>query len=294
MQNAAEWFNLFTSVYQPWVEKTWATENSRLHNAIRYCLSGEGKRVRATISMMVCEAYGKDPRFALPAAVSTEMIHAYSLAHDDLPCMDDDDLRRGRASLHKAFDEATALLAGDAILTDSFRVLSDADFFPSEFKLTIEQRLKSVTELSLAAGGQGMVLGQDEDMFWTGRGHYDLKTLERIHRGKTGALLGASASMGAIAAGAPDSSIPQWREFGVMIGLAFQALDDLLDESNSTGKSKGKDKAQGKLTFLAQYTNDEVLSLAKSYTQTAIALIPDKDRARYLIEFVEKLVFRTK
>jgi geranylgeranyl pyrophosphate synthase len=139
-----------------------------------------------------------------------------------------------------------------------------------------------------------MVYGQDQDMYWTGRSDYDVKTLERIHRGKTGALLGASAALGAIAGGASEDSVAKWREFGILVGLAFQAVDDVLDESDSTGKSKGKDREQGKLTFLRFHSNDEVLNLAKGYTAQAVALIPNKGQAQDVIDFVESLIFRAK
>ncbi len=282
----------FSKVFRPFVEKSWPDQASRLHQAINYCLAGDGKRVRAILSMLVSESHGQDSESALAGAVSVEMIHAYSLAHDDLPCMDNDDFRRGRPSLHKAFDEATALLAGDAILTDAMRVLADPQFFPHSPALTAEQRIWSLAELTRAAGGHGMVYGQDQDMHWTGRSDYDLKTLERIHRGKTGALLGASAALGAIAGGVPMETVGQWREFGVLMGLAFQAVDDVLDESDSTGKSKGKDKSQGKLTFLRFHSNDEVLSLARGYTDAAVALIPKGVDADQVIDFAQKLIFR--
>jgi geranylgeranyl diphosphate synthase type II len=294
MQAVIDPLDLFSNVYQQFLVRAWPDQTSRLHKAIQYCLSGDGKRVRAQLAMLVCKAYGKDPRLAVTGAIAVEMVHAYSLSHDDLPCMDNDDFRRGRPSLHRAFDEATALLAGDAILTDAFRVLSDKEFFQESDLLTTDQRLRSVAELALAAGGHGMVYGQDADMYWTGKGHYDLQTLEKIHRGKTGALLGASAAIGAIAGGASSGEVSHWREFGVMIGLAFQAVDDLLDESKSTGKSTGKDKAQGKLTYLSLFTNDEVLNLAKRYTEAALAHVPQQASANAVTEFVQKLVFRKK
>lgn len=285
---------MFSNTFKPFLSKSWPDSQSRLHQAINYCLDGDGKRVRALLAMMVNEAFGRDLDASLAGAVAIEMVHAYSLAHDDLPCMDDDDMRRGRPSLHKAFDEATALLAGDAILTDAMRVLADPEFFPHSLSLTPDQRLRSLAELTRAAGGHGMVYGQDLDMYWTGRADYDLKTLERIHRGKTGALLGASAAVGAISGGASSEAVARWREFGVLIGLAFQAVDDLLDESNSTGKSAGKDRSQGKLTFLRFHSNDEVLNLARGYTEAAIALIPEGIDARKIIAFVDSLIFRTK
>jgi geranylgeranyl diphosphate synthase type II len=285
---------LFAASFTGFLENSWPDQSSRLHQAIHYCLSGDGKRVRALLAMMVCESYGKDPQLALTAAIAVEMIHAYSLVHDDLPCMDNDDWRRGRPSLHKAFDDATALLAGDAILTDAMRVLVDAEFNPHVSALNDHQRLLNVRELTRAAGSYGMVYGQDQDMLWTGRGRYTAETLEKIHIGKTGGLIGASCAMGAVAAGVSESEIECWRKFGVFVGLAFQAIDDTLDDTDKTGKTKGKDAVQGKLTFLSLYANDEVLNLARAYTDKAIAVIPQGIRADSIVDFAKDLVFRRK
>lgn len=285
---------VFTATFNHFVANAWPDETSKLHQAIRYCLAGDGKRVRALLAMMVCESYGQNSRQALAAATAVEMVHAYSLAHDDLPCMDNDDWRRGRPSLHKAFDEATALLAGDAILTDAMRVLVDRNFFEGLIDLSDHQRMLSVRELARAAGGHGMVYGQDLDMYWTGRETYTQETLEKIHAGKTGALLGASCAMGAVAAGATDPDIESWRQFGILVGLAFQAIDDTLDVTESTGKSQGKDVAQGKLTFLSLHSYDEVLRLASGYTASAITLVPEAAKADRIIEFVKELLSRRK
>lgn len=285
---------IFSDAFNKMVESSWSDRESRLHQAVTYCLSGEGKRVRALLSMLVCESYGKDSSVAVPAGMAVEMIHAYSLAHDDLPCMDNDDWRRGRPSLHRAFDEATALLAGDAILTDAMRVLVDQDFNQACSQLTDHQKVLSLRELTRAAGGHGMVFGQDQDMYWTGKGHYSIEVLETIHRGKTGGLIGAACALGAIAAGAQESDIRRWRDFGVLVGLAFQAVDDTLDQASNTGKSLGKDAEQGKLTFLALHSREQVLELASKYTEEALKLIPSNIDSQSIREFVKTLIFRQK
>ncbi len=286
--------DLFNLTFRRLISTAWPIRDSRLHKAIRYCLEGDGKRVRAMMAMLTCEAFGKDPRRALSSATAVEMIHAYSLAHDDLPCMDNDDWRRGKPSLHKAFDEATALLAGDAILTDAMRILSDESFYPESSLIPDGDRLQLVCELTVAAGGQGMVYGQDLDMFWTGKGSCDAGTLDQIHRGKTGALMGAACAMGAISAGASREEILAMRQFGVCIGLAFQAIDDVIDKAGLTGKSVGKDQAQGKLTYLSLFSADEIRTRARTMTSEAQKKLPQRLKSDELVRFAEQLVFRIK
>ena len=250
--------------------------------------------MRALLAMLVCDSYGKDLRLALSSAVAVEMVHAYSLAHDDLPCMDNDDLRRGRPALHKAFDECTALLAGDAILTDAMRVLVDHDFFPDAAFVRMSDRARLVREMVIGAGGQGMVYGQDQDICWTGKLNSSLGQLESIHKAKTGALMGAAASMGAIAAGASESDVCNWREFGALVGLAFQAMDDVLDDAPATGKTANKDKDQKKLTYMALFAREDVMNIARKHTGDAIDLIPGNVRRDDLINFIEALTSRQK
>lgn len=264
-----------------------------LHRAVHYVLEGEGKRVRALCAMLSAKALGKDPRVALSAACAVEMIHAYSLVHDDLPCMDNDDWRRGRPSAHRAFDESTALLAGDALLTDAFQVLTDGEWLPENLAVHPEQQAKQVAVLARAAGGQGMVLGQARDLWWTARSGATADNLNQVHLEKTGALLGASCALGAIAAGASREEVAAFQEFGRLIGLAFQAIDDTLDTSIHTGKSMGKDQAQQKLTYLKFHSTSDIKSLAKDLTNRAKALLPAV-AAEELKEFAEGLVFRTR
>jgi geranylgeranyl diphosphate synthase type II len=284
--------NDFNEMFSRFVETNYDDDRSSLHAAVRYCLNGRGKRVRASLAMMVCQSYQQPYQRAFSSATAVEMIHAYSLAHDDLPCMDNDDIRRGRPSLHRAFDEATALLAGDALLTDAFNVIMDEVFFQSAHNLSAEDRLRQVGELAKAAGGRGMVLGQSMDMTWTGRMGFDKGVLDAIHAGKTGALLGAACAMGAIAAGADTQDVARWRECGILTGLAFQAVDDTLDLREGTGKSSGKDDAQGKLTYLTLFDRKKVLELAEDYTEKATALIPNSCEKQSIVAYLQALIHR--
>lgn len=283
---------LFSRSFENFLDAQWRDGDSRLHCAIKYCLSGEGKRIRAALSMLVCASYDKNPRLALSSATAVEMIHAYSLAHDDLPCMDNDDMRRGRPSLHRAFDECTALLAGDAILTDAMRLLVDDDFFPDSSLVRVSDRVRLVRELALASGSSGMVYGQDKDIFWTARSEFSLSDVEVIHKAKTGALMGAASAMGAISAGATDEVVRIWREIGVLLGLAFQAIDDALDTSDATGKTPNKDEQQKKLTYMALFERDKVIQIAKTHSVEAIQLIPGNVRKDELINFIGTLLSR--
>lgn len=188
----------------------------------RYPLFGGGKRIRPLLVFAAYEAVThSDPAPSLPAAAAVELIHTYSLVHDDLPCMDDDDMRRGRPTVHRAFDEPAAVLAGDALLTEAFRILATAP-------LSAETRIALVAELSTAAGYLGMVGGQAADIA-LGSSITDVAVLERLHRGKTGALIQASVRMGAKVAGANAEVFEQLSVYGEHVGLAFQLADDVLD-----------------------------------------------------------------
>ena len=216
-----------------------------LVDAMRYATLGGGKRIRPLLTCATATSLGAEISRALGPACAVECIHAYSLIHDDLPAMDDDDLRRGRPTVHVAFDEATAILAGDALQTLAF------DFIANDSTLSLEARVEMIRVLTTAAGWQGMVGGQALDMDATGKA-LSLDALERMHRGKTGALLIASVELGAVAAGVAAAPRSALREFGAAIGLAFQIVDDLLDVTQTTehiGKRAGVDAAVGKNTF---------------------------------------------
>lgn len=223
----------------------------RLHRAMRYAVFGGGKRLRPILVRAACRAAGGDPAVALEPACAVELLHTYSLVHDDLPAMDDDSLRRGRPTVHVAFDEALAILTGDALLTLAFEVL--ASYPPGEGWAA--RRAAGVALIAAAAGSLGMVGGQVEDMEGTGAPP-DAARLERMHRAKTGALLAASVELGALLAGAPPGRQAAFRRFGEQLGLCFQIADDILDVTGtaaSLGKSPGKDAAAGKLTYPAVY-----------------------------------------
>jgi len=215
----------------------------RLREAMRYSIFAGGKRLRPLLVLLANEACLGAADVAMPAASAVEMVHTYSLIHDDLPAMDDDDLRRGLPTCHKKFDEATAILAGDALLTLAFETV--AEMQPSPVAA------RCVKELSKAAGAVGMVGGQVDDLH-ANAGPGTLEWLESLHERKTGALLRASLRMGGIAAGASADQLEALTEYGRHVGLAFQIIDDLLDvegDAAALGKGVKKDEAAGKLTY---------------------------------------------
>ncbi|MDY0165983.1 MAG: polyprenyl synthetase family protein [Thermoguttaceae bacterium] len=221
----------------------------RLTAAMRYALLAPGKRLRPMLALLAAEACGAPLDRAMPGACAVEMVHAYSLVHDDLPAMDDDDLRRGRPTCHKEFDEATAILAGDALLALAFEVLATEVRPP-------ETAVACCAALAQAAGRCHLVGGQADDMHPPQpdqlEGENGLETLEGIHLRKTGALIRASLRLGGLCAGAEAQQLAALDRYGRCVGLAFQIADDLLDVMSNThalGKRVGKDAAQGKLTF---------------------------------------------
>jgi len=242
----------------------------RLHDAMRYtCLAG-GKRVRPMLALAAAEAVGSDPAWAEDAACAVELIHVYSLTHDDLPSMDDDDLRRGRPTCHVQYDEATALLVGDALQSLAFDILSRATASRDPGR-----QLEMVQLLAQASGSRGMCGGQAVDLASTGM-QLDLAELEFMHIHKTGALIRAAVMLGALAGGRLDAEVRAGLEhYAKCIGLAFQVMDDVLDSEADTatlGKTAGKDAAQGKATYLTLMS----ASAARAY---AVELIDDACRA---------------
>ena len=240
----------------------------RLNQAIRYCLTAPGKRIRPLLVLSATQACGGIPSSALPAACAVEMIHNYSLIHDDLPAMDDDDLRRGRPTCHIQFDEATAILAGDALIPFAFEVIAN-EIRPAETALAC------VLALAKAAGPLNLVGGQADDLqhqFAEG----DLAMLERIHHRKTGALLSVSLELGAIIAGADLAARENLIKYGKNLGLAFQITDDLLDlrgTANTIGKRTGKDADRGKLTYPGLIGESASLERASEMAEAAISAI---------------------
>ncbi|MCW8952694.1 MAG: polyprenyl synthetase family protein [Rhodospirillales bacterium] len=221
---------------------------ARLIEAMRYSMLGGGKRIRPFLLMQSADLFGVYPDHALHAAAAVEMIHCYSLVHDDLPAMDDDDMRRGRPTCHVAFDEATAILAGDALLTGAFELLTSEKTHPNS-----AVRCELVAALSKAAGAQGMVGGQMLDLA-AENAPLGVPEITRLQRLKTGCLIAASCEMGGILGRAPDSARTALHHYAHDLGLAFQIADDLLDvegDEAETGKKVRKDTNAGKATFVS-------------------------------------------
>ena len=261
--------------------------SDRLQDAMRYSVLGGGKRIRPALCLAAARAMGQDSNSALAPACAVELIHAYSLIHDDLPAMDDDELRRGRPTTHIAFDEATAILAGDALQALAFGLLANGS------GLDTESRLAMVQELARAAGHQGMVGGQAIDLESVGK-TLTLTQLETMHRHKTGALIEASVRMGALSAEQVDSSeLDALTTYARVLGLAFQVQDDLLDIEGSTdviGKPQGSDVARSKPTYPALLGLDGARQHLAELLQTAKASLerfgPEADPLRAMADYV--------
>lgn len=222
-----------------------------LHKAMRYSVFAGGKRVRPILLLAACQAVGGDIERAIPAACAMEMIHTYSLIHDDLPAMDDDDFRRGNPTNHKVFGEAIAILAGDALLTEAFKLTSDPRYTSG---CNHSGLLTVIHEIATCAGSYGMVGGQVVDMESEGRHDIDLATVQYIHTHKTGALIKASVVAGALLGNADAAQLAAITRYGEAAGLAFQIADDILDIEGTTeeiGKDAGSDQARGKATYPA-------------------------------------------
>src|SRR5437870_3093793 len=246
----------------------------RIHQAMRYSTLNGGKRIRPCLSVAAFAGYKEDWRAVLSVASSIEMIHSYSLIHDDLPAMDDDDFRRGKPSCHKQFGEAIAILAGDALLTLAFEVLSRSKDFPAEHILQV------ISTLSRAAGTRGgMIAGQVLDIEAEVTPANE-RQLEAIHRSKTGALIGASVWIGAYLGGAPELELENIGNFCDRIGLAFQVIDDILDATD------GSNRDEGKATYPGIHGLEKSRDIAHHFMAEArSALAPFGQRVRLLLEF---------
>lgn len=269
-----------------------AARPGRLHAAMRYSLQAGGKRVRPVLLLAAAEVFGGCDDAALPAAVAVECLHTYSLIHDDLPCMDNDDLRRGRPTAHRQFDEATALLAGDALLTHAFAVLAEA----YAGQPVLAQAL--IRELADAAGSRRLIGGQMEDLLAEKKADATAAELEFIHLNKTAAMIEAALVMGGLIGGANEDGINSLRLAGRHLGLAFQIVDDLLDATADTatlGKTAGKDAKAGKATFVRIHGLDRSRQFAAHHTAAALAALQAlPGDTRFLVALFETMLARGK
>ena len=246
--------------------------------AMAYSAEAGGKRLRPLLTLEFCRLVGGEPEKALPFACAVEMIHTYSLIHDDLPCMDNDDLRRGKPSCHKAFGEATAMLAGDVLLTEAFEVIANV-------AAPAIVNVRAAKALGAGAGSRGMVYGQELDLKYEALAATE-EQLRLIHRNKTGALINAAVQMGAAAAQANETQCKELEAYAFGIGLVFQIVDDVLDVTGSQeqlGKPIGSDSENGKTTFVTLYGTDGAMELAQK--------LNDRTCASLRAEFGEKSAF---
>lgn len=291
--NITDYFKEKAALVDKWLDRLLPSESeppSILHQAMRYSVFAGGKRLRPILTIATGEIFGAGEHELLPAACSLEMIHTYSLIHDDLPAMDNDDLRRGRATNHVVYGEAMAILAGDALLTQAFRTLAD-------YRSTnTENKVRVISEVGKAAGTTRALIGgqvldiQSEGEILTGH------QLEEIHRAKTGALISCAVRIGAIIGGATENELEALTEYGEKAGLSFQVADDLLDEtatSEELGKTAGKDAAKQKATYTAHYGIDGARKMADRLSQEAIFATSTLGRdARILQEIARFIVER--
>lgn len=264
------------------------TKKTTLYRAMEYGVMGGGKRIRPFLTLEFCRMLGGSDAAALPYAAAIEMVHNFSLIHDDMPCMDNDDLRRGRPTTHKAFGEAQALIAGDALIFAAFDcALSGA--------ADAAAQNRAVRELAVAAGADGMCEGQMIDMESDGV-QIPFERLLELHAHKTGALIRAAAKLGVIASGGDDRAMAAADTYGRGIGLAFQIVDDVLDACSSTealGKPVGSDAKNEKSTFLSFMSADDALAYAARVTKEATDAIKDYPASETLVALGEWLLHRT-
>ncbi len=263
---------------------------SRLHESVKYSLLAGGKRIRPILCLTSYEACGGNGNDIMPQACAIELVHTYSLIHDDLPSMDDDDLRRGKPTNHIVFGEAMAVLSGDALLTDAFRIFSDNSL------VRPEKLLNGIHELASAAGIFGMVAGQAQDII-SESAEPDSELIEFIHLNKTSALIKASARIGAMLSDADDETVSLITDYGKNIGLAFQVIDDVLDIVSSTeelGKPSGSDEEKSKMTYPSVHGIERSREIARKLIDSSVSSVKKiKGDPEMLIAIAEYLLTRT-
>ena len=265
----------YKETVQAWAQRTeqrleelcdeYLPQDAEIGQAARYSLLGGGKRVRAVLTLAACELAGAPAEQALAYACALEMLHCYSLIHDDLPCMDDDDFRRGRPSCHKQYGEATALLAADALVTAAFEVIANA-------ALPAQSRVQAVAVLAKAGGARGMLYGQELDKRYETQPASE-EQLRTLHAHKTGALIVAAVELGCLAAGADEALRAALAQYAAELGLVFQIVDDILDVTATTaelGKPAGSDASMDKTTFVTLYGLQGARALAENHNRAAL------------------------
>lgn len=280
----------YQAAIEQYLEGLFSTDKpyGRLQEAMRYSLLSGGKRIRPVLTLELARLGGIDWHLALPYACALELVHTYSLIHDDLPCMDDDDLRRGKPTCHKAYGETLAVLAGDALQPEAFRLIAEAPC------MSAESRVKAIRVLSHAAGADGMVAGQVIDTLC---GVSTQQELTGMYRLKTGVMISAAAELGCVASGMPATMRQQAIAFADELGLAFQIRDDMLDvigNADEFGKPIGSDKDEGKVTYVDLLGLDDCGKLIHELTEQAVSAVSDLDRDGFLTALAESLTERTK
>lgn len=290
----SDYFKRKAATVDEWLDHLLPAESETpgtIHQAMRYSVFAGGKRMRPILAIATGEIFGADERELLPAACSLEMIHTYSLIHDDLPAMDNDDLRRGMPTCHIKFGEAMAILAGDALLTQAFLTLADYQTSSWDRKVrVISEAARAAATTRALIGGQVLDI-QSEGKQITG------EQLEAIHRAKTGALIRCSVRIGAILGGASPTELDALTEYGEKAGLAFQVADDLLDEtatSEELGKTAGKDAATQKATYTALYGLNGAREMASRLCQEAILAVRRTERDTRILESIARFIVERK
>jgi geranylgeranyl diphosphate synthase, type II len=286
----ADYLTQQAGIVDKWLDRLLPSElenPTTVHQAMRYSIFAGGKRLRPILTIATGEIFGSEEQELLPAACSLEMIHTYSLIHDDLPAMDNDDLRRGRPTCHIVYGEAMAILAGDALLTQAFGSLADYQSFDSDKKVRV------ISEVAHAAGtSRALIGGQVLDLESEGK-PVTGEMLEEIHRAKTGALIRCAVRLGAIIGNADEFELEALTLYGEKAGLAFQVADDLLDEtatSEELGKTAGKDAASQKATYTALFGIDGARIMADRLSQEAISAVRSIDRDTRVLQEIAKFI----
>lgn len=264
-------------------------QQKNLIDAMNYSLEAGGKRIRPVLVYAFCEAMGENYAMAKAPACAIEMIHTFSLIHDDLPAMDNDDFRRGKPSCHKAFGEAMAILAGDALSVLPFEIIAD------DTALSAEQKIRIISELSKAVGRGGMIGGQVIDMENEQKTDVDEVNLRNMYRNKTGQLIAVSCIMGCICAGADENIIRYAAEYGFKLGLAFQIIDDILDVTGNAeeiGKPVGSDVEENKTTFVTLYGVAKAQEIADRITAEALECLKNTGNSSFLVDLTNMLLKR--